>query len=115
MTRTEAAANLEAARAEVARLEAAVRAHQRAHYEGDAMATPFDQQREEAGKALMAAADAMFAAEWTAEVFAARRAEWNKRALAAGKSMNMHLARKWEAELGFRLDDLKRAKAMHTA
>lgn len=110
-----AAAELAAARAEVDRLETAIRNHQRTHYEGDDMATPFDRQREEAGKALMAAANAMFAAEWTAEVFAARRAEWNKRAMAAGKNVTMHTVRQWEAELGFRLDELKRAKAMHAA
>lgn len=55
-----------------------------------------------------AEATAKFAAEWTADVTASRRAAWNAEATKPG--FNPSAAQK---KLGFTLSDLKRAVAMH--
>jgi hypothetical protein len=57
-----------------------------------------------------------FAAEWTLEVTQARRAAWNAEvdaSIAKGIKPDGRLAYKIEQRLGYTLDDLKRAKALH--
>lgn len=55
------------------------------------------------------AKDAAFAATWTAEVTAERRAAWN--ALAVKPGFNPRVA---EKQLNFTMAELKKAVAMHT-
>lgn len=63
-----------------------------------------------------AAAKAAFAAEWTVEVLAARRAAWNAEMmdLSARKvGMTSKVMSGVVAKLGYTLSDLKMAKALH--
>lgn len=56
------------------------------------------------------ARDTAFAAEWTEEVTRARRAAWNAEVAKLPKG---HGPAKIIAKLGFRMDDLKKAVALH--
>lgn len=61
-----------------------------------------------------AAEKAAFAAEWTAEAFAARRAAWNTAVAKLprdAKGIKFEDIRALEGRLGYTMDDLKRAKA----
>lgn len=55
----------------------------------------------------------LFAAEWTREVFDARRAVWNARVTALGAQVTIQQVQALEAELGFTQSELKSAKALH--
>lgn len=71
---------------------------------------------ERAGLAKMAAMQAAFAAEWTLEVLAARKAAWNAEMhalVAAKKPMNARTMQAVVAKLGYSLGDINRAKALH--
>lgn len=62
-----------------------------------------------------AAEAAQFAAEWTLDVFNARRATWNAEAVKLprkGNSIDMKHIRALETKLGIKMDDLRRAKAL---
>jgi hypothetical protein len=72
--------------------------------------------QERAGLAKMAAEKAAFAAEWTVEVLAARKAAWNAEVhalIAAKKPMNARTNAAIVAKLGFGLTEINRAKALH--
>ena len=58
---------------------------------------------------IAAAKAAEFAAEWTAEVFAARRAEWNAQNALCKSHADVA---KMVAKLGYSLADLKQAKQL---
>lgn len=65
----------------------------------------------------LAAEQAEFAATWTAEITAARRAAWNagvaKLTAEHGNSVMGHHVRALADSLGYTLADIKRAKALH--
>lgn len=65
----------------------------------------------------LAAEQAEFAATWTAETTAARRAAWNagvaKLTAARGNNVTGHHLRALATSLGYTLADIKRAKALH--
>ncbi len=87
--------------------------------EGHDNGTPFDGEIEAIGSELGAriGADkaAAFAAEWTVEVFNARRAAWNAEIVKLprdAKGVKWEAVRALEAKLGFQMEDLKRAKTL---
>jgi hypothetical protein len=51
----------------------------------------------------------LFAAEWTPEVTAARRAAWNAAMLAAGKQITTRQVMEIQIKFGFTMADLKKA------
>jgi hypothetical protein len=55
----------------------------------------------------------LFAAEWTREIFDARRAIWNTRVSKLGAKITMQQVYALEAELGFTQTQLMSAKALH--
>lgn len=72
-------------------------------------------QAERDGMAALRAEAAAFAAEWTAEVVAARRAAWNAEMMALSAkrvTMTPKLMDSIIARLGYSLSDIKRAKAL---
>jgi hypothetical protein len=82
---------------------------------GEGYSLAADQADQRAQASLLAMKDA-FAAEWTAEVTAARRAAWNAEMakLAAAKiAMTSKAQLAIQARLGYTLADIKRAIALH--
>jgi predicted nuclease of restriction endonuclease-like RecB superfamily len=69
--------------------------------------------QESAGLAKLAAEQAAFAAEWTAEVLAARKAAWNAEVMAVGRAMNGSHFQRIAKKLGYSLNEINRAKALH--
>ena len=66
--------------------------------------------------ASLQAKQAAFAAEWTPEVLAARKAAWNaemQALIAAKKPMTPRLMTSIIAKLGYSLADINRAKALY--
>ena len=87
--------------------------------EGHDNGTPFDAEISELGRELSsrraAAKEATFAAEWTVDVFTARRAAWNTEIVKLpkdAKGIKWTAIRELEARLGYTMEDLKRAKAL---
>lgn len=119
------ARTIEQITADIQAIRAADRAYNRSNNEGG-----YGYERDSVPASLIAEYDAAvvaaesdeaaaFAAEWTLEVFTARRAEWNEgaRALAAkhGKSIPAAAIRAQEARLGYTMDAIIRAKQLHGA
>jgi hypothetical protein len=73
-------------------------------------------QADQAAMTAYQAAKAAFAAEWTLEVLAARRAAWNAEMQAlidAGKQLGPATVQPIIKKLGYSLTDIKTAKALH--
>lgn len=64
-------------------------------------------------KAMMVIEAELFAAEWTAEVWAARKAAWNAAVMACGKQLTMQQVKGIESKLGYTTQQMQRAKALH--
>lgn len=87
--------------------------------EGHDNGTPFDAEIEaigvELGNRISAQKADAFSAEWTVEVFNARRAAWNAEIVKLprdAKGVKWEAIRALEAKLGFQMEDLKRAKSL---
>lgn len=81
--------------------------------EGGEGYTQAEVNEERAGLAKIAAMQAAFAAEWTPEVLAARKAAWNAEVIAKGRAMNGHAFQAIAKKLGYSLNEINRAKALY--
>lgn len=104
--------------AEIEAVQQARTSWHRLHSEGyNDGPSPYDSKAESLQVEFSEANKAEFAAEWTVEVLAARRAEWNDaiRVLAAkhGKTIPVSELVKLCKTLGYTGDQIKRAKQMH--
>jgi hypothetical protein len=64
-------------------------------------------------RSIEAAENETFCAEWTREVFEARRNDWNSRVQAHGDKLTMDQVAAITADLGYGIDELRRAKAVY--
>lgn len=87
--------------------------------EGQDNGTPFDRDIEDLGAELARRMrldeEAAFRAEWTVDVFNARRTEWSAEIAKlprTAKGFRIEDVRALEARLGYTIEDAKRAKAM---
>lgn len=104
--------DLQQARAKAEALAAKVRSYQRTHFEGDDMRTPHCSDLASAIREVQDQAEAAFWAEWTADVFAARRAEWNAHVVNTKTFLERTAL---EVKLGYEMRDLAKAKARYVA
>lgn len=87
--------------------------------EGHDNGSPFDGEISSIGGEIAArkaaAVEDAFATEWTLDVFNARRTAWNAEATKLprdAKGIRWEAIRALEAKLGFKMEDLKRAKTL---
>lgn len=94
--------------------EAKANAYDRGNNEGGEGYNPHQAEVDAALNAVVAVDNEAFAAEWTAEVFAARRAVWNAEVgKYKGQAVDAALIAKIETATGIKIADMRRAKELH--
>lgn len=103
-------------KAEIDTIRKAMNGYNRLVNEGGEGYVAEDQRIPALAAEFIVAQSAEFAAEWTVETTAARRAAWNAEVaplVAAGKPVKPEVVKAVETKLGYTLADIARAKKLH--